>query len=135
VRPGDVKDGAKAEGAKAPEAPKWTETATPTKPSKARSTPKASADAEPAAPVSDDSKPVALSEARSGGADDLKRIKGIGPKIEGILNGLGIYHFDQIAAWDQSNKDWVDNHLSFKGRIDREQWIPQADALAKESEG
>lgn len=135
VRPGDVKDGAKAEGAKAPKAPKRTETATPTKPSKARSTPKASADAEPAAPVSDDSKPVALSEARSGGADDLKRIKGIGPKIEGILNGLGIYHFDQIAAWDQSNKDWVDNHLSFKGRIDREQWIPQADALAKESEG
>lgn len=85
--------------------------------------------------VSEASKPAMLTEARGGSADDLKRIKGVGPKIEGILNGLGIFHFDQIAAWDQANKDWVDDHLSFKGRIDREEWIPQADALAKESKG
>lgn len=85
--------------------------------------------------VSDASKPAVMAAARSGGADDLKRVKGIGPKIEGILNALGIYHFDQIAAWDQANKDWVDDHLSFKGRIDREQWIPQAEALANESKG
>lgn len=92
-------------------------------------------EAEASVPVSDASKPAVLSAARDSGADDLKRIKGVGPKIEGILNALGIFHFDQIAAWDQANKDWVDDHLSFKGRIDREEWIPQADALAKESRG
>lgn len=102
-----------------------------------KSSPKAEKSATADAPVSgsEASKPAALSAARGGGADDLKRIKGVGPKIEGILNSLGIFHFDQIAAWDQANKDWVDDHLSFKGRIDREEWIPQADAFAKESKG
>lgn len=123
VRPSDVKDGAKAEKATAAKAPKTPKT------------PNAPKAQEASAPVSDASKPAALSEARSGGADDLKRIKGVGPKIESTLNSLGIFHFDQIAAWDQANKDWVDDHLSFKGRIDREQWITQADALAKESKG
>lgn len=103
--------------------------------SKTAKKPGKAAPAKSDAPVSEASKPAMLTEARGGSADDLKRIKGVGPKIEGILNGLGIFHFDQIAAWDQANKDWVDDHLSFKGRIDREEWIPQADALAKESKG
>lgn len=103
--------------------------------SKTAKKPGKAAPAKSDAPVSEASKPAMLTEARGGSADDLKRIKGVGPKIEGILNGLGIFHFDQIAAWDQANKDWVDDHLSFKGRIDREEWIPQAGALAKESKG
>lgn len=102
---------------------------------KAAKKPGKAAPAKSDAPVSEASKPTMLTEARGGSADDLKRIKGVGPKIEGILKGLGIFHFDQIAAWDQANKDWVDDHLSFKGRIDREEWIPQAEALAKESKG
>lgn len=102
---------------------------------KAAKKPVKAAPAKSDAPVSEASKPATLAEARGGSADDLKRIKGVGPKIEGILKGLGIFHFDQIAAWDQANKDWVDDHLSFKGRIDREEWIPQAEALAKESKG
>jgi NADH-quinone oxidoreductase subunit E len=63
--------------------------------------------------------------------DDLKLISGIGPKIEGILHSLGIFSFAQIAAWHQGERDWVDRYLNFKGRIDRDAWVKQADALAK----
>ncbi len=63
--------------------------------------------------------------------DDLKMISGIGPKIERILHDLGIYTFAQIAAWGPEEIKWVDKRLKFKGRIIREKWVEQADALAK----
>ncbi|MCT8996825.1 dipeptide ABC transporter ATP-binding protein [Chelativorans intermedius] len=63
--------------------------------------------------------------------DDLKQISGIGPKLEAMLNGLGIYTFAQIAAWKKAEREWVDAHLNFKGRIEREGWVRQAKALAK----
>jgi NADH-quinone oxidoreductase subunit E len=75
-------------------------------------------------------RPEGLATAREGGADDLKKISGVGPKIEGILHSLGIFHFDQIAQWAPENVDWVDAHLRFKGRIGRENWIEQARTLA-----
>ena len=78
-------------------------------------------------------KPKALKKARAGGADDLKQIKGIGKVLEDKLNGLGIFHFDQIAAWGDEEVNWVNDHLSFKGRIQREEWIPQATALAADN--
>ena len=62
--------------------------------------------------------------------DDLKRIKGIGPKNEDALNELGIYTFKQIAGWTPANVDWVEDFLSFPGRIAREDWIGQAKTLA-----
>jgi predicted flap endonuclease-1-like 5' DNA nuclease len=66
-----------------------------------------------------------------GAADDLLRIKGIGPKLNGVLNGLGVTRFDQIANWTAGDVDKVDDHLaSFKGRIGQEEWIPQAKLLA-----
>jgi predicted flap endonuclease-1-like 5' DNA nuclease len=66
-----------------------------------------------------------------GVADDLLKIKGIGPKLNGVLNGLGIHRFDQIANWKAGDVDKVDDHLdSFKGRIGDEEWIPQAKLLA-----
>lgn len=66
-----------------------------------------------------------------GAADDLLKIKGIGPKLNDLLNGLGITRFDQIAAWTPSDVDKVDDHLGeFKDRIGREEWIPQARLLA-----
>lgn len=74
--------------------------------------------------------PEALSSARGGNPDDLQRINGIGKKLELKLNDLGVYHYDQIAGWDRGNVTFVDDHLSFKGRIDREEWIPQARDLA-----
>lgn len=63
--------------------------------------------------------------------DDLKLISGVGPKIEGILNDLGIYTYAQIARWKKAEREWVDTYLRFKGRIEREDWVAQAKALAK----
>lgn len=80
--------------------------------------------------LADPNRPPELTTARDGVADDLKRIKGIGPKIEQTLNGLGIWHFDQIAAWSEEQKLWVNGYLQFSGRIDREGWIEQARDLA-----
>ncbi len=77
------------------------------------------------------SKPATLTEARSGGADDLKRIKGIGPKLEILCNKLGFYHFDQIAAWSEDEVAWVNANLEgFKGRVSRDEWVAQAKLLA-----
>lgn len=80
--------------------------------------------------VSDEHRPEALDGPRDGQADDLKMIKGVGPKLETTLNALGFYHFDQIAAWTPENIEWVDASLSFKGRIMREDWLTQASQLA-----
>lgn len=63
--------------------------------------------------------------------DDLKMISGVGPKNEEILNSLGIYTFAQVAAWNEAERVWVDSYLNFKGRIDRDDWVKQADALAR----
>ncbi len=70
----------------------------------------------------------------AGIADDLKRIKGVGPKNEQALNELGIYTFAQIAAWTPENIAWVEGSLSFPGRIQRENWISQAIELAQGGE-
>jgi predicted flap endonuclease-1-like 5' DNA nuclease len=67
-----------------------------------------------------------------GNADDLLQIKGVGPKLNALLNGLGIHRFDQIANWGPDEIAKVDTHLDmFKGRIDRDQWIEQAGLLAR----
>ena len=87
------------------------------------------ATAEEEEPAPDDWKPTLLSAPR-GEKDDLMRIKGIGPKIEELLNDLGVYHFSQIAAFTQENIAWINSHLKFKGRIERENWIGQAKQLA-----
>ena len=69
-------------------------------------------------------------EVAAGDEDDLKRIKGIGPVNEKALNELGIYKFSQIAGWTPANVDWVEDFMSFPGRIEREDWIAQAKTLA-----
>ncbi len=80
-----------------------------------------------------EAKPETLSGPRAGQtADDLKRITGVGPKLEGVLNELGFYHFDQIAAWTPEQVAWVDARLTFKGRIERDDWIGQAAKFAAE---
>ncbi|MDD9716157.1 NADH-quinone oxidoreductase subunit E [Dinoroseobacter sp. PD6] len=80
-------------------------------------------------------KPKMLESARAGGADDLKKIKGVGPKLETLLNSMGIYHFDQIAAWSDAELAWVDENLEgFKGRASRDEWVAQAKTLASGGE-
>lgn len=69
-------------------------------------------------------------DARPDNADDLKQINGVGPKLEGTLNELGFYTFEQIAAWTPENVAYVDARLSFKGRIERDNWIEKAKELA-----
>jgi predicted flap endonuclease-1-like 5' DNA nuclease len=100
--------------------------------------PKASAKPAPvaavAAPVGEDghagSRPKGLEGPRGNKADDLKRIRGIGKQNEGRLHALGIWHFDQIAAWSEDEALWVGSYLAFPGRIEREEWISQAAVLA-----
>lgn len=75
-------------------------------------------------------RPLGLSAPRAGGGDDLKRIKGIGKQNEARLNALGIWHFDQIAAWTPDNIRWAGSFLAFVGRIEREDWVGQAATLA-----
>ncbi len=79
-------------------------------------------------------KPTGLTAPRGGVADDLKRIRGIGKQNEGRLHGLGIWHFDQIAAWTKPEIVWVGHFLAFPGRIEREDWVPQAKVLATGAE-
>ena len=85
--------------------------------------------------VEDAVRPEALSAARDGGADDLKMIKGVGPKLEIMLNELGFYHFDQIAGWSAAEVAWVNDNLAgFKGRVSRDNWVEQARKLASGQE-
>ncbi|OCX61142.1 NADH-quinone oxidoreductase subunit E [Thioclava sp. SK-1] len=80
-------------------------------------------------------KPAMLSAPREDGADDLKLIKGIGPKLEETLNQMGVFHYDQIAAWTGAELAWVDDNLEgFKGRATRDDWVEQAQTLASGEE-
>lgn len=80
-------------------------------------------------------KPMTLSAPRDGGPDDLKRIKGVGPKMEDLLHRLGFYHFDQVANWSHAEVAWVDANLEgFKGRVSRDNWVSQAKLLASGAE-
>ena len=73
-------------------------------------------------------------DAPNGDVDDLKKILGIGPVIEEQLNGMGIYHYSQIADFSQSDVDNVNEALAFPGRIERDEWIEQARGLASGGE-
>ena len=94
-----------------------------------------------AATASGAPRPVKKAEAKAAGperlskpqgqADDLKLIAGVGPKLEKTLNSLGFWHFAQIAKWTKKDIAVVDDELSFKGRIERDDWVKQAKALAK----
>ncbi len=75
-------------------------------------------------------RPVALAAPRNSVPDDLQRIRGIGRRIEQRLNGLGIFHFGQIAAWTPAEMRWIAQQLAFPERIERDDWIGQAIILA-----
>lgn len=86
--------------------------------------------AKPAKPsLKDKNRPAGID--RPVAVDDLKLISGVGPKIEGILHTLGIFTFAQVASWKKAERDWMDGYLAFSGRIDRDDWVGQAKALAK----
>ena len=108
----------------------------PAKKAPAKATAKAKAEkpaAEPTpTPAGDASAPAKLDGPRDGKGDDLKKIKGVGPKLATLLNDNGIYHYDQIAAWTPTQLAWADNELvGFKGRATRDNWVGQAKDLGK----
>ncbi len=93
--------------------------------------------ADPAGAVASDAsasagkKPKTMKAPRKSGPDDLKMIKGVGPKLENMLHGMGIFHFDQISKWGASEVAWADQNLKgFKGRVSRDTWVEQAKKLA-----
>lgn len=80
-------------------------------------------------------RPEALAAPREGGPDNLKQIRGVGPKMEGLLHSFGFYHFDQIASWSADEVAWVDANLQgFRGRVSRDKWVEQAKLLASGAE-
>ena len=110
---------------KAPAKPAAKKTAAKTTKAEAKKT------AAPKKAVAKKAGPTRLKKAK-GKADDLKLISGVGPKLENTLNGLGFWHFSQIAEWKKADVAIVDDELSFKGRIERDDWIKQAKKLAKQ---
>ncbi len=83
-----------------------------------------------AIPAATDARPAI--PAAVGEPDDLKRIKGLGPKLATLLASLGITRFDQIAAWSDADIAEVDRFLgAFQGRITRDNWVEQASYLAR----
>ena len=77
-------------------------------------------------------RPPSIPAARNGAPDDLTLIDGVSSLQQSTLNSLGVYHFDQIAAWTPGNIAWVDQYLRLRGRIEEEEWLEQADDLARE---
>lgn len=70
--------------------------------------------------------------AATGEPDDLRQIKGVGPKLATLLASLGVTRFDQIAAWTPADIAEVDRFLgNFAGRIERDNWVEQAGYLAR----
>ncbi|GAA6175390.1 50S ribosomal protein L21 [Sulfitobacter pacificus] len=86
------------------------------------------ADAEPKAEKKAAPKKAA---AKKSDGDDLSEISGVGPVIVGKLHAEGITTFAQIAAWTDADVEAIEEKLSFKGRVGREDWIAQAKELAK----
>ena len=124
--------GKSSSAAKAATKPATAKKAAP-KAAKAETAPKAAAKtaAAPAVAEGPGKKPKVMKTPRKSGADDLKMIKGVGPKLEGLLNNMGFFHFDQVSAWGADEVSWVDQNLEgFKGRVSRDNWVSQATALA-----
>ena len=76
---------------------------------------------------------VRLYNASPASRDDLKKINGIGPAFERALNKLGLFEFEQIAALNDGDIEWVAQSLrSFPDRIVKGNWIEQAQRLISE---
>ncbi|MEM7241847.1 MAG: hypothetical protein AAF429_06650 [Pseudomonadota bacterium] len=101
------------------------------KPAAKKAAPKTAAKKAPAKKTVAKKRPPALYTKKPAKVDDLKEISGVGPKLEKTCNSIGVYQFDQIAHWTKKDIAMVDDKLSFKGRIERDNWVGQAKKLAK----
>lgn len=78
-------------------------------------------------------RPPALDAPRDGAVDDLAKIKGVGPKSVEKLHALGVFHYDQIAGWSDDNVKWIEASIGAAGRVKRNRWVEQAQALGGDS--
>ncbi|MDX2276710.1 MAG: hypothetical protein NW206_14765 [Hyphomonadaceae bacterium] len=83
----------------------------------------------PAAPATPAERPPRLAGPRGGLPDDFTLIEGVSGIQQTTLNSLGIFHFEQIAAWTPAHVAWVDRYLRLRGRITEEEWVEQAQEL------
>lgn len=65
--------------------------------------------------------------------DDLKLLPGVGPKLEQVLNGLGVWTFAQVAAWAPEEVAYVEDMTGLNGRIAADKWLEQAESLSKDT--
>lgn len=85
-----------------------------------------------ASPAPKPEEPLLLRSAMHGEKDDLKRISGVGPKLERLLNDNGVYYFWQVASWSGKDVAIIDEKLeAFRGRISRDNWVAQAETLKR----
>ncbi|MXP46052.1 hypothetical protein GRI43_01430 [Altererythrobacter luteolus] len=85
----------------------------------------------PSPVVAAEQAPAAAPTENTGAADDLSRIKGVGPKLKAMLIAMEITSFEQIANWTEQDIDRIDAELGrFQGRIRRDSWTEQARMLA-----
>lgn len=108
-------------------------------PAGAQSKPAASTKAEPK-PADNTATPAAAAtlkflDAPNGEPDDLKKILGIGSVLEEKLNDMGVYHYSQVAEFSATDIENINTNLNFPGRIERDEWIPQAQNLVSGGEG
>lgn len=107
-----------------------------TSPAAVEAAPKKASSAKKAAPAKAEAAPAAKAKAAPAkaaeGADDLKRLSGVGPALEKKLHASGVTTFAQIAAWGADEIAEFDEKLSFKGRIEREGWVEQAQQIVNE---
>lgn len=77
-------------------------------------------------------KPTGIDAPREGKGDNLRQIEGVGPALEKLLHSMGIFHFDQVAAWGEAEVAWMDSQLKgFKGRVTRDKWVAQAKLIGE----
>ncbi|CAN7274205.1 NADH-quinone oxidoreductase subunit NuoE [Devosia sp. LjRoot3] len=121
-------DGGKAPGKKSADAPAGDAAATSVK----KSTKKVvAAPAEGLSPTAETGGPTPLFQKQEGPADDLKLISGVGPVLEGKLNAVGITKWSQVATMTPDQITALESSLNFKGRVARDNWLQQADVLAR----
>ncbi|HWU16173.1 MAG TPA: NADH-quinone oxidoreductase subunit NuoE [Devosia sp.] len=131
---GAESDAAKIDGGKAPG--KATDTApadgaTPAGKAKTRAVKAVKANPAEVNPVAEKGGTAPLFKAPEGAPDDLKLISGVGPVLEGRLNAIGITKWSQVATLSADDIAKVEDTLSFKGRVARDNWQQQAEALAR----
>lgn len=92
--------------------------------------------AEPDATPAPAAPPISETAEGEVAADDLRKIKGLGPKMLTVLHSLGITSYAQIAAWTDADLDQLDARLgAFAGRPRRDNWVEQARLLSSGDTG